>query len=533
MKRSLFYKSCQKDFDWLKFSRDSVRKFCSGFDEIVLCLPEGQSFDWPEAKIVHVREDFTGYCFQQAVKLYADTWCSGDFITYQDSDTVFSRPMDAGELFRGDKPIWILRPYGEARSDQQVWRKPTEDFMGETVEFEGMYRHPMTTSRLALQKMRGFCQFKHGVSMDEYIRRIADNSRPLALSFSEFNALSAFSKRHCPEEFHWIDASKEEPPPACTWQGYSHGGEARKQEDIAKFKELLEGNPEEGDIASEVVPSEEKTESVAGKHDLTVPSAIAFLAASVKNNIEKARIIKQIKKAWAPPRKAKYPKKDEWLLCIHSYPGANETVERHWDNFLLSGATRIVGVGTLDGGCAWPEGCDAITLGRNAYLKFKGEDDNLCRRLMDTVQWCLDQPEDKFVICEYDVLFLKRFPPFNGVSACKTGGRVNGSKASQFFHGPWCFDRRSAGTLIDAMAAVLPDSQSYPNNSPDLFFGLACERASIPVTSNFTMFTRNTLDHDLELACEAVRGGVDVIHGCKTKEQFEAIMNATRPVVSQ
>jgi hypothetical protein len=526
MKVSLFYKSCAKDFEWLRYSRDSVRKFCSGFHEIVLCLPEGETFDWPEANIVHVREDFTGYCFQQAVKTFADTWCSGDFITFQDSDTVFSRPMDASELFRDGKPIWITRPYGEARSDQQVWRKPTEAFLGDSVDFEGMYRHPMTTSRVALQRMRGFCQFKHGISMDEYIRRLSDSSRPLALVFSEFNALSAFANRHCPEEFHWIDASKEEPPPACSFQGYSHGGEQRKQEDLAKFREILDTPcvPTVGHNTAEEVPGVPPP--------LTEDGAISFLAEHVRDNAHKGRIIRKLKKQWEGKGAGVIRKNKRivtmasgFLLAIHSYPGANETVTRHWDNFVLSGASRIVGIGTTDGGCRFP--CESVNIGENAYMKLKGPDDHLCRRLLDTVKWCLTQPEDKFVICEYDTLFLRRFPDFNGINACQTGGRVNGSKANQFHHNPWAFDRITGEKLVAALEKVLPECQEYPDNSPDLFFGYAMEKAGIEVRCEFKMFTRNTIEGlDIELARAHSELGTHVIHGVKTKEAFDAITSA-------
>ncbi len=591
MNVSLFYKSCSKDFDYLRYSRDSVRKFCSGFSEIVLCLPEGETFDWPEAKIVNVRETFTPYMFQQAVKLFSDTWCSGDFITYQDSDTIFDKPTTPEDLFYSGKPVWITRPYGGDRTDVNVWKHPTEKFLGESVDFEGMYRHPFTVPRDVLKRIRGFCQYRHGVSLDEYIKAQCHPTNPLALVFSEWNTVAAFAHRHCPEQFHWINASKEIPSPGRVYQGFSWGDAKRKSEDIAKFKEILE--PSGGAVT--VVggePHQPLPVSVHATHGLTIPSAISFIASQVKDNFHKARIIRDLKKAWqgkgmAPkaspgpipppamaivevpaPKKRGRPRKNPFpdqtndhsttthngnpgiqgirtkrsgreisgsgekvegefgksiLLCVHSYPGANETILRHQPYFERAGASRIVGIGTTDGGCVFP--WESVNIGDNSYMKLIGPDDHLCRLLIDTIRWCLSQPEDKFIIAEYDTLFLRPFPEFSGVTACKTGDRVNGCLAPWFAHNPWGFDRASAPALLQALNDALPLSSYYPNNSPDIFFGLACDMRSIVPTCNFRMFTRNTLDvpGDLDLASQAAADGVHVIHGCKTTEHLKAI----------
>jgi hypothetical protein len=163
-------------------------------------------------------------------------------------------------------------------------------------------------------------------------------------------------------------------------------------------------------------------------------------------------------------------------------------------------------------------------------MKFKGKDDHLCRRLIDTVKWCLTQPEDRFAIVEYDTLILKAFPQFSGVHAHLTGGQVNGSKTKTFHHNPWLFDRDSGPALVEALQAALPDSAEYPNNSPDLFFGLATERAQIEVKCCFTLFTRNSLDvpGDLKLAVQAALDGAHAIHGVKQANEYQAIMNALK-----
>jgi hypothetical protein len=340
-------------------------------------------------------------------------------------------------------------------------------------------------------------------------------------------------------------------------QGFTHGGEERKQQDLAKFREILEPVTSVPREVVNVVEGEPRQRDVPihATHSLTESSAIEFLASQVRDNPHKARIIRQLKAAWRG-KGVKNEKKSSMtvgtrltcgdvvmdrstgkfinnglLLCIHSYPGANETMARHWPNFLNAGATRIAGIGTTDGKCTWPDGLDAVVdIGENAYMKFKGKDDHLCRRLLDTVKWCLTQPEDRFAIVEYDTLILKPFPQFSGVHAHLTGGRVNGSKTKQFHHNPWAWGREHGPQLIAALEAALPHSREYPNNSPDLFFGLACEMANIKVTCPWKMFTRNSLDSkgDLELAVEAALDGAHVIHGVKTAEEYFAITNTLK-----
>jgi hypothetical protein len=214
-----------------------------------------------------------------------------------------------------------------------------------------------------------------------------------------------------------------------------------------------------------------------------------------------------------------------FLLCIHSYPGANEAIQRHWPFFEKSGASRIIGIGTEGGGCVFPVG--QVEIGHNSYMKVDGSpDDHLCRRLLDTVRWCLVQPEERFVICEYDTVFLRELPEFSGICAHQTGGRIHNSISPSYHHNPWAFDRESGERLANWMEQALPVSQCHPNNSPDLFFGLACDMGGLKVGCPWGMFTRNTLDHDLDLAVQAVRDGAHVVHGVKTEEQLEPLIEA-------
>jgi len=524
----IFIKTRAHDYDWAYWCLESIEKNCSGFRKVELISESqegrycgGHAFFKNKLVTSCVNGKEPGYLWQQRCKLYADQYSDADYILFQDSDTIFTRPVTPSNFIKDGKPVWLYSPLDKARPDQHAWIPVMEKFLGKKPEHEFMRRHPFIVPRWAFEELRTFCKYKHGMSLEDYIMAQAIPGHPLALVFSEWNCMGFFLWEYHHDKACWM--TPEEAGPACVYQGFTHAGEDRKQEDIDKFKELLGSTPSVVEHSAEEVH--------LPPPQLTEDSAIEFLANGVKDNFHKARIVKKLKKAWegkgeAPKKKKAVSIASGILLCIHSYPGANEAITRHWPYFEQSGATRIVGIGTLGGGCEFP--CESVEIGENAYMKIRGSDDHLCRRLLDTVKWCLTQPEDKFAIIEYDTLPLTTMPEWKGISACLTGGRVNGSIATQFFHNPWLFDRASGETLVRALEEVLPESASYPNNSPDLFFGLACERADITVGCNFKLFTRNRLDdpQDLELACKMAREGVHFIHGVKTEAQFNAITEA-------
>lgn len=213
------------------------------------------------------------------------------------------------------------------------------------------------------------------------------------------------------------------------------------------------------------------------------------------------------------------------LLAIHTFPGGSPALLRHAPYFERSGASRIVAITTTDGVCMVPEGWEQKAIGVNSYMN----GDVLCRRLLDTIAWCAKQPEDRYIIAEYDVLFFHPVPEFSGICVDKTGGQTWGSEASWFGHNPWCLDRESCQPLMNAMVEIIMQGHctyGKPESSPDVFFAYACERSGLPVKHDLMrLFTRNCFDTPGSLyeARQAYLDGCDVIHGCKTKAELEFI----------
>lgn len=227
------------------------------------------------------------------------------------------------------------------------------------------------------------------------------------------------------------------------------------------------------------------------------------------------------------------------LLAIHSWSGANEILARHWPFFRNAGASRIVGIGT-DGSrrtyplptlakCKFPEEIDGVAIiGDDSYMAGS----NLVRRLMETMDWMMTQPEDRFALVEYDTIILRPIPEFSGVAAYRAGGPTWGSKSKLgFFHNPWLFDRPTGRQIVLQLASIIAEGHcgyGTPESSPDVAFAWACERAGVEVQQLLKEYSQNDLDRPQYLAeaRESVRNGAHAIHGVKTKDQLEYILDA-------
>lgn len=209
------------------------------------------------------------------------------------------------------------------------------------------------------------------------------------------------------------------------------------------------------------------------------------------------------------------------LLAIHSYPLANAGIQRHWPFYVNSGAQKILGIGTTDNGCAWPEGVEHVEISDNRYI----QGDHLPRRLMNTMRLMLLMPFERFCIIEWDCLFFHPLPSFDGMAAFHAGNSLPGMKAKRFWHNPWCFDYETGHQWLKKADQLIAHVEGH-EASPDVFLGWVAEEAGIEITQPWIGFSRNSLDNpaDVELAREARLAGAVALHGCKTEENLRRIM---------
>lgn len=228
MTHAIFIKSYAKDFKWLKYCLLSIRKYCTGFDDVVIVVPptdveECKTFATQE-RVVGYGEYGEGYLFQQMIKVNAHNFTKCDFIHYVDSDCIFRTPTTPLDYFDGDKPWMYKTRYGNLEG-AEVWKEVTSSAIGFPVEWEYMRRHGLVYHRRTLMKIQELYP-----KINDYIM-----SRP-ARHFSEFNFMGAFAEFYEPNDYIWKDTATNEFIPERLKQFWSYSGCTKEeQEEMEKL----------------------------------------------------------------------------------------------------------------------------------------------------------------------------------------------------------------------------------------------------------------------------------------------------------
>jgi hypothetical protein len=238
MSTSLFIRSYRGDFEWLRYCVRSIRKFVTGFESLVLVIPDADRDLLPAdvAALIdrlHFRTEQThGYVDQQITKLRAHHYTTSERILFVDSDCVFFQPCNVDDYTRNGKPLLLKTPYevfrkyqNETGKRQNVlnWQKITKDLIGFPVEFEYMRRVPM----MHLKETLTCIGIQYPNLIDQAVR-IRDNS------FSEFNIMGAIAEKYLADRYVFSDTETEPLPPKYCEQYWSWGGMSNE------LKETLE-----------------------------------------------------------------------------------------------------------------------------------------------------------------------------------------------------------------------------------------------------------------------------------------------------
>jgi hypothetical protein len=256
MKVDIFIKSYSQDFKWLKYCLQSVKKFVTGYNEIIIIIPEGErhliNFELPERTFVHtLKEEGHGYMFQQYVKMTAHNYSSADYIMYVDSDCIFHSPVNVQDLIVDGKPQILMTNYNELGGCP--WQKPTADFFGQVPEYEYMRRHCLIYHKETLINLSEFKK-----DLKNYILSI--HSR----TFSEFNVMGFYAYLYERDKYNFVDTKNWTYTPAIVNQYHSYTQFLEKEKEIieilAKPYELNGQVPFEGDtyIGLELIKLKDK-----------------------------------------------------------------------------------------------------------------------------------------------------------------------------------------------------------------------------------------------------------------------------------
>jgi len=148
----IFIKTYKGDFVWLDFLLKSIKKFASGFrdvvivsdddghkipDSIVNIMPAKIFYSaFPKTKIPNCSQPI-GYVWQQAVKLEWMKYTDADAVFFLDSDQMIIKPITPNNLITNNKYTWFYRDWKDA--DRAIcWKKRTDDYLKIDSKYESM-----------------------------------------------------------------------------------------------------------------------------------------------------------------------------------------------------------------------------------------------------------------------------------------------------------------------------------------------------------------------------------------------------------
>lgn len=214
----IFYKSWHKDFWLLYLSLQSLAKNVTGYNNIVILIPEDEKelFDTrklPETIlgrifIHYVKEEGHGYLFQQWCKVSAYNYTHAEFILFADSDCIWDHKIDLAKYVDNGKPEILFTDY-EQIPDAKIWIEPTSNFIKETVKFEFMRRNCLIYHRDTLVAISAYAPDLKKTILN-------------AEKFSEFNAIGAYAFKFERDKYSFINTDDWQYVPPKSEQVWSH-----------------------------------------------------------------------------------------------------------------------------------------------------------------------------------------------------------------------------------------------------------------------------------------------------------------------
>jgi hypothetical protein len=149
------------------------------------------------------------------------SYTSADYILYMDSDCIVELPTDVNDYIIDGKPAIYYTPYDKA-GDAICWKKPTEEFMGHTIEYEFMRRLPLIYHRSTIETVE-----KLKPNIEHYIMNQEN--------FSEFNVIGAWAFENHRDLYRFLNTDESEPERPLARQFHSYT-------EWELFKSLTNGN---------------------------------------------------------------------------------------------------------------------------------------------------------------------------------------------------------------------------------------------------------------------------------------------------
>jgi hypothetical protein len=245
MKAQIFIATYRNDYDWVRCSLASIKKFSSGFLPPVVNVPL-EDFEWMKKGLLEVCPDVVittrfvrknagircGFMSAQIAMMRADEYCpEADFIFLIGSESFAVAPFTPEMYFKGSRPAMLVSRYSDLEKchpDCLCWRPGTERLLGWKPELECMRRLPCVYPKEIYTEFREFVASRSPfMTFDDTIYRWDEIHRDT----SEQNLLGAFAHKYFNGLYEWVDVGcssllqatlPEWPNPIATF--WSHGG---------------------------------------------------------------------------------------------------------------------------------------------------------------------------------------------------------------------------------------------------------------------------------------------------------------------
>lgn len=231
----IFIRTYASDLQWLVYTLQSINKYCTGFRNVVIVIPEKQKhlldgFNLTREKVFTCPEYKDDYLGQQITKLYADEYSDADYLLFIDSDSPFIRPCTPADFTRDGRPL-ILKTKYEKVAEAIMWKPITEKVLGYNIDYEFMRRLPFCYHSSTLKSLREYIKEKQGKELSQYVQEQPQRQ------FSEFNTVGAYADKFQPEKYVFQDTDDGELPVLYVRQFWSWGG--LTEDVIAEMKKIL------------------------------------------------------------------------------------------------------------------------------------------------------------------------------------------------------------------------------------------------------------------------------------------------------
>lgn len=194
----IFIRTWHRDSEWLKYCIKSIKKYGSGFRDIVVVYPEGEDCCslYSDTSFSIKEICAAGYIDQMVSKFNCYEYCKPGVthILFLDSDCCFTQHFTPESYMQDGKPFIYMTPYKYLCKEGQLWKKLTEDALKFNVEYEFMRQLPIMYTIDAIKDFKQWFFDIKGITIEQFLVDISINmySDTNKACFSEFNAIGSY-----------------------------------------------------------------------------------------------------------------------------------------------------------------------------------------------------------------------------------------------------------------------------------------------------------------------------------------------------